>query len=209
MSNIFDLFRKIETPAAPQGPVTHLLVGLGNPGAEYTFTRHNTGFLALDHMAEKLGVRVDRARFRALVGEGTIAGCRTLFLKPQTFMNLSGEAVREAAAFYRIPPEHICVISDDINLDVGRVRVRGKGSDGGHNGIKNIIYQLQSDAFPRIRVGVGQKPHPEMELADWVLSAFDAEEKQKLLSAFDTVLLGVEYLFRGDLAGAMQHCNGK
>lgn len=209
MSNIFDLFRKIETPATPVGPVTHLLVGLGNPGAEYLHTRHNTGFLALDSIAERLGVRVERARFRALTGEATIAGCRTLLLKPQTFMNLSGESVREAAAFYRIPPEHVCVISDDINLDVGRVRVRGKGSDGGHNGIKNIIYQLNSDAFPRIRVGVGQKPHPEMELADWVLSPFGEREAEILRGVFDTVFVGVEYLFRGDLAGAMQHCNGK
>lgn len=209
MSNIFDLFRKIETSAPTAVPVTHLLVGLGNPGAEYLRTRHNAGYLALDRIAEGLGARVDRARFHALTGEAMIAGCRTLLLKPQTFMNLSGEAVREAAAFYRIPPEHICVISDDINLAVGHVRVRGKGSDGGHNGIKNIIYQLGSDAFPRIRVGVGQKPHPEMDLADWVLSSFSDQEAEILHEVFETVKTGVEYLFRGDLAGAMQHCNGK
>ena len=209
MANIFDLFRRIEQPAAPSVPITHLVVGLGNPGAEYTFTRHNTGFLALDFLAEKLGVRVDRAKFRALVGEAVIAGKRVLLVKPQTYMNLSGESVREAAAFYHIPPENVIVISDDINLDVGRIRVRGKGSDGGHNGIKNIIYQLNSDAFPRIRVGVGHKPHPEMDLADFVLSAFNEEEKKTLPAAFATVQTGVEYLLRGDLAGAMQNCNGK
>ena len=180
MANIFDLFRRIEQPAAPSVPITHLVVGLGNPGAEYTFTRHNTGFLALDFLAEKLGVRVDRAKFRALVGEAVIAGKRVLLVKPQTYMNLSGESVREAAAFYHIPPENVIVISDDINLDVGR-----------------------------IRVGVGHKPHPEMDLADFVLSAFNEEEKKTLLAAFATVQTGVEYLLRGDLAGAMQNCNGK
>lgn len=209
MANIFDLFRKIEQPAASSLPVTHLLVGLGNPGAEYTDTRHNTGFMALDYLAGKYNTRIDRAKFRALTGDAVIAGKRVLLLKPQTFMNLSGESVREAAAFYRIPPENVIVISDDINLDVGRIRVRGKGSDGGHNGIKNIIYQLNSDAFPRIRVGVGHKPHPEMDLADFVLSAFGAEEKKTLFASFDTVQTGVEYLLRGDLSGAMQNCNGK
>lgn len=210
MANIFDLFRKIEkgTPA-PAGPVTHLVVGLGNPGAEYALTRHNAGFLAVDHFAEKLGVRIDRARFRALVGEAEMAGRHVMLMKPQTFMNLSGEAVREAAAFYKIAPENVIVICDDVSFDVGRVRVRETGSDGGHNGLKNIIYQLQSDRFPRVRLGVGIKPHPEYDLADWVLSAFPKEDAATLQGTFDKIFSGVELILKGEMSAAMQLCNGK
>ena len=210
MANIFDLFKKIEKGEnTPAGPVTHLIVGLGNPGAEYALTRHNAGFLALDRFAERLGVRIDRARFRALVGEASLAGHHILLLKPQTFMNLSGESVREAATFYKIPPENVIVISDDVNFDVGRLRVRAKGSDGGHNGIKNIIYQLQSDGFPRVRVGVGVKPHPDYDLANWVLSPFTKEEAERLAASFDRIFEGIELILGGDLPAAMQLCNGK
>lgn len=209
MANIFDLFRKIESAPRAAGPITHLVVGLGNPGAQYTLTRHNAGFCAIDAIAREIGVRIDRAAYRGLVGEGVLADRRVLLLKPQTFMNLSGESVREAAAFYHIPPENICVIYDDINLDVGRLRVRGKGTDGGHNGIKNIIYQLQSDQFPRLRIGVGKKPHPEMDLADWVLSRFSDQEQQTLASLTDTIQTGVSLILQGDLEGAMRRCNGK
>ena len=209
MANIFDLFRKIEKrEAAPTGAPTYLVVGLGNPGKEYLNTRHNAGFLAIDHLAARAGVKIDRVRFKALTGEGTLCGTRVLFLKPQTFMNLSGEAVREAAAFYHIDPANIIVIYDDVTLDVGRLRVRGKGSDGGHNGMKSIIYQLNSDAFARVRVGVGKKPHPAYDLANWVLSAFSPEELEVLSKMFDTVERGVELLIKGDLATAMQVCNG-
>ena len=209
MANIFDLFKKIETEKQAVGPITHMVVGLGNPGAQYTLTRHNAGFLALDRLAQRAGISVDRARFRALTGEGTVAGVRVLLVKPQTFMNLSGEAVREAAAYYQIPPENVIVLSDDIHLPVGRLRVRAKGSDGGHNGIKNIIYQLQSDAFARVRIGVGEKPHPDCDLADWVLSSFGADERETLDAALTLVQTGVEHLLRGDAATAMQLCNGK
>ncbi|MBR2011406.1 MAG: aminoacyl-tRNA hydrolase [Clostridia bacterium] len=209
MANIFDLFRKIEkNEAASAGAPTYLVVGLGNPGKEYLNTRHNAGFLAIDHLAARIGVKIDRVRFKALTGEGTLCGKRVLFLKPQTFMNLSGEAVREAAAFYRIEPANIIVIYDDVTLDVGRLRVRGKGSDGGHNGMKSIIYQLNSDAFARVRVGVGKKPHPAYDLANWVLSSFSGEELGVLSKMFDTVGGGVELLIKGDLAAAMQLCNG-
>ncbi len=209
MANIFDLFKKIEKQdTAALGAPTYLLVGLGNPGATYERTRHNAGFLAIDALAARVGVRIDRARFKGLTGEGTLGGVRVLFLKPQTFMNLSGEAVREAAAFYHIEPSNIIVIYDDVTLDVGRLRVRGKGSDGGHNGMKSIIYQLNSDAFARVRIGVGKKPHPEYDLADWVLSAFSEAELLDLTKTFDSVLRGVELLLAGDLAGAMQACNG-
>lgn len=210
MANIFDLFKKIESGSpAPAGPVTHLVVGLGNPGKEYEMTRHNAGFLAIDRMAERLGVRVDRARFRALVGEAELAGCHVMLMKPQTYMNLSGEAVREAAAFYKIAPENVVVICDDVSFDVGRMRVRAKGSDGGHNGLKSIIYQLQSDAFPRVKVGVGVKPHPEYDLADWVLGAFSKADAEALGAALDKVQGGVELILKGDVPGAMQLCNGK
>ena len=210
MADIFDLFKKIEKgSSAPSGPITHIIVGLGNPGAEYALTRHNAGFLALDRFAERLGTRIDRARFRALVGEADWAGHHVLLLKPQTFMNLSGESVREAAAFYKIPAENVIVVCDDVNFDVGRLRVRQKGSDGGHNGIKNIIYQLQSDQFPRVRVGVGVKPHPDYDRASWVLSPFPKEEAETLAASFDRVFEGVRLILDGALPAAMQLCNGK
>ncbi len=209
MANIFDLFKKIESKSpSVQGPVTHLVVGLGNPGAKYENTRHNAGFLALDHIARRVSAPCDRARFKALTAEAMIADHHVLLLAPQTFMNLSGEAVREAAAFYHIPPENVIVIYDDITLPVGRMRVRGKGSDGGHNGIKSIIYQLSSDAFPRIRIGVGERPHPDFELVDWVLSNFTAEERETLSRAFPVVFEGLELLLCGNLAAAQQKCNG-
>lgn len=209
MANIFDLFKKIEKKEESTGPVTHLVVGLGNPGREYSNTRHNAGFLALDYIADRLHTRIDRARFRALVGEAAWGEHRVMLMKPQTFMNLSGEAVREAAAFYKIAPEHVIVISDDVNFAVGRLRVRAKGSDGGHNGIKSIIYQLQADTFPRVRVGVGVKPHPEYDLAAWVLSDFSKEEGEALVAAFEHIFNGISLILKGDVPAAMQACNGK
>ena len=159
-------------------------------------------------MAEGLGTHIDRARFKALTGEATLAGKRVLLMKPQTFMNLSGQAVREAAAFYHIDPAQIIVIYDDIHLPVGRLRVRGKGSDGGHNGIKSLIAELGADTFPRIRVGVGERPNPAYDLADWVLSNFTAAERETLAATFGTVKAGAELLLGGDLAAAQQRCNG-
>jgi len=210
MANIFDLFRKIETGStAPLGGApAWLVVGLGNPGAAYTVTRHNAGFLFVDHLAAALGVSVTRARFKALVGEAIICDTRVLLMKPQTYMNLSGEAVREAMSFYHIAPEHVIVICDDITLDVGRLRVREKGSDGGHNGIKSLIKELGTDGFARVRVGVGKKPHPDFDLADWVLSAFTGAEQEILQRIFPVARRGVELLLAGDPAAAMQTCNG-
>jgi PTH1 family peptidyl-tRNA hydrolase len=210
MSNIFDLFKKISSEGAkPNEPITHIIVGLGNPGNKYKFTRHNAGFLMMDYLSEKAGVWVDRAKFNALTAEATIAGKRVLLMKPQTFMNNSGEAVRDAARFYKIPSENILVFSDDISLEPGRSRLRAKGSDGGHNGIKNIIYQLQSDNFPRVRVGVGVKPHPDYDLASWVLSPFPKEDAATLSASFDRIFDGVARILDGDLPAAMQLCNGK
>lgn len=167
MSNIFDLFKKIEAPAPL--PISHLVVGLGNPGREYEGTRHNVGFEAIDHIAAAAGTRIDRAKFHALVGEANLGGHRVLLMKPETFMNLSGTAVAEAMNFYKIPPENLLVLCDDISFDPGVFRIRRKGSHGGHNGLKNIIASIGSDNFARIKIGVGKKPHPEYDLVDWVL----------------------------------------
>ncbi len=211
MSNIFDIFKKIENDKEQRAnqPITHILVGLGNPGAKYENTRHNAGFMAMDYIAERCGVRVERSKFRALVGEADLAGKRVLLMKPQTLMNASGMAVSEAAAFYKIPTENIIVMSDDINLDVGRMRVRKSGSDGGQKGLRSIINMLSSDNFPRLRFGVGKKPHPDYDLADWVLGSFSPEDKKSLIACFDTAFDGVCKMLRGDVDGAMQICNGR
>lgn len=208
MADIFDLFKKIEKPSATSTePITHLIVGLGNPGKEYLFTRHNAGFLTVDYLSEKLGVKVDRAKFKALVGEAKIGGKRALIMKPQTYMNLSGEAVREAADFYKIAPENIIVICDDINLAPGKMRIRKKGSDGGQKGLRSIIEQLGTDGFPRVRMGVGAKPHPDYELADWVLSEFRGEDKEAFFAAMTNAVEALEMMLAGDTDKAMSKFN--
>ena len=210
MANIFELLKQISKEGSGEsGPVEYMVVGLGNPGGQYERTRHNAGFLAIDFLAEQYGARVDRAKYQALIGFATINGKRVLLMKPQTFMNLSGEAVGEAARFYKLTPDRVIVLSDDISLDAGRLRVRRKGSDGGHNGLKSIRAHLSSDGYPRIKVGVGQKPHPEYDLADWVLSVFSTEELQKLRETFPVLAQGIEKIIAGDVDGAMQICNGK
>ncbi len=162
-----------------------IIVGLGNPGDNYSRTRHNVGFRTIDILASKLGVKVDRAKYRGLYGQATYNGQKVILLKPQTFMNLSGLSVMDAARFYKVPPEKIIVAFDDISLDVGRLRIRGDGSAGGHNGIKSIIGSLNSQSFPRVKIGVGAKPHPDYDLADWVLSAFPPAEEKLLLPALE------------------------
>ena len=211
MSNIFDLFDKIGSKSpSPVGKITHLVVGLGNPGEKYAFTRHNAGFLSMDFIAQKLNIKLDRVKFKSLCAEAVFSGKRTLFMKPQTFMNLSGEAVREAADFYKIPPENIVVICDDVNFDVGILRIRRKGSDGGQNGVKNIIYQLGSDEFPRIKVGVGKKPSPDFDMKDFVLSQFGEAEKKCLFSTFDSIYNSVEMILDGRIDDAMsRYSKGK
>ena len=163
---------------------TWLIAGLGNPGREYEKTRHNTGFLALDLLAKALGVRVNKPQFKGEVGVCDYKGKRLILVKPQTYMNASGLCIEPCAHFYKIPPERIIVIFDDISLPVGRIRVRKNGSAGGHNGIKSIILSLSTDAFPRVKVGVGDKPHPDYDLADWVLSNIPKEDQE----AFQTAL---------------------
>ena len=160
-----------------------MIVGLGNPGSQYEKTRHNAGFLALDRLEKQLGMPAERLRHKALCAQAGFAGQKLLLVRPQTFMNASGLAVRQAADFYKIPPERIIVLFDDISLPVGRLRVRPSGSAGGHNGIKSIISALGSDAFPRVKIGVGAKPHPDYDLADWVLSVIPKSEQPAFQSA--------------------------
>ena len=157
-----------------------LIVGLGNPGKQYERTRHNCGFRAVDMIADKLGCKIDKGKFQGLYGQVTYAGGKLFLLKPQTFMNLSGRSVLQLSAYYNIPPQRIIVLFDDISLPPGRLRIRGNGSAGGHNGIKSIIQELGSQEFPRVKIGVGAKPHPEQDLADWVLSNFSAAEEKDL-----------------------------
>ena len=160
-----------------------LIVGLGNPGKQYDRTRHNAGFRAIDALAEKLGCKIDKGKFQGLYGQTTYDGKKLFLLKPQTFMNLSGRSVLQLSAYYSIPPQRIIVLFDDISLDPGRLRIRAEGSAGGHNGIKSIISELGSQDFPRVKIGVGAKPHPEQDLADWVLSTFSPSEEKALGAA--------------------------
>ena len=201
MSNIFDLFKKIESQ--PQGPVSFIVVGLGNIGKQYELTRHNAGFLAIDRIAEKYGTKIDRVKFHATVGECTIAGQRVLLMKPTTLMNNSGIAVGEAAAFYKIPPERVLVLHDEISFDPGMIRIRRKGSAGGHNGLKSIIARLPGEDFPRIKIGVGKKPSPEYDLANWVLGRMPESDMKAMSARFDDIATATEMIVKGDIDGAM------
>ena len=203
MSNIFDLFKKIEKKEDPT-PVSFIVAGLGNPGREYEKTRHNAGFLAIDHIADKLGVRIDRAKFHALVTEAKMGDVKVLLMKPETYMNNSGVAIAEAASFYKIPPERVLVLHDEISFDPGLVRIRRKGSAGGHNGLKSIIAHIGSEEFPRIKIGVGKKPNPEYDLADWVLGKFSAEGLSALASRYADIHSACELIVAGKIDDAMQ-----
>ena len=172
--------------------VSWLIVGLGNMGDRYEHTRHNVGFEVIDQIADKLDVPVQRLKYKALTNTVTLAGEKVLLMKPVTFMNLSGEAVEQAAAFFKVPPEHIIVLSDEVALEPGRLRIREGGSAGGHNGLKNIIEHLHSDRFPRIRIGVGQKPHPDYDMADWVLGKPQGEDRKHIDEAVKRAAQAVE-----------------
>ena len=210
MANIFDLFKQISTSEdSGSGAIEYILVGLGNPGKEYERTRHNAGFMALDYISGRCGARVDRAKFSALVGETTINGKRVLLMKPQTFMNSSGEAVSAAAKFYKIAPENIIVISDDVSLDVGRVRVRRKGSHGGQKGLKSIQECLGTEDYQRIKIGVGAKPHPDYDMAAWVLSTFEPKDIEAISETYPRIFDGLCKMLDGDTEEAMQICNIK
>lgn len=188
--------------------ISWIIVGLGNPGSQYDRTRHNVGFRVMDALADGLGVKINRSRFRALTATASIGGEKVLLLKPQTFMNASGMAVEPAAAFYKVPTDRILVIFDDISLPVGKIRIRADGSAGGHNGLKSLISSLGSQNFPRIKVGVGDKPHPDYDLADWVLSKFSAKEEKDLASAVENAVDAVSSFLKNGAEKTASKFNG-
>ena len=191
------------------GPIEWLVVGLGNPGSKYEWTRHNMGFLVVDELAERLSIPVQRLKFKALTNTAVLGGKSVLLMKPTTYMNLSGEAVGQAARFYKIPPERVLVISDDVALPQGKLRVRRSGSAGGHNGLKNIIALLGSDAFPRIRIGVGAPPHPDYDMADWVLGVPRNEDAVLFSEAAQRAAEAVECYVTDGPERAMNRFNTK
>ena len=191
----------------PAGPVTWLIVGLGNTGPQYEHTRHNVGFDAVDALADRLDIPVQRLKFRALTNTATLAGEKVLLMKPTTFMNLSGEAVAPAADFYKVPPDHIIVLSDEVALEPGKLRIRKSGSAGGHNGLKNIIAHLHTEDFPRIRIGVGQKPHPDYDMADWVLGKPQGEDRKAIDEAIKRCAQAVECYIKEGPDRAMSKFN--
>lgn len=185
-----------------------LIVGLGNPGPKYEFTRHNVGFLTLDSIAEELNIPVKTVKFKGLYGEGRVGTKKVRLLKPETYMNESGQSVREVMNYFKIPPEEVLVLVDDIDIDFGSIRIRKKGSAGTHNGLKSIIYQIQSDAFPRVKIGVGQK-RPQQDLASFVLSGFSKEEGKVIEKTIEKAKDAAITCVRNNLDYAMNHYNGK
>lgn len=185
----------------------YIIAGLGNPGAKYEMSRHNAGFLAVELMARENNFDIKRLKFHALTRDFVIAGKKCLVMKPQTFMNNSGEAVGEAARFYKIPPQNIIVISDDISLDVGKIRIRRKGSAGGQNGLKSIIQHLGTEDFPRVKIGVGKKPNAYTDLADWVLGSFPKEQEPQLKQALENACNAVSLIVNGEIDQAMNLYN--
>ncbi len=185
-----------------------IIAGLGNPGREYEYSRHNAGFLCLDILCNRYGVKTDKVKYRALVGGAEIEGKACLLMRPQTFMNNSGEAIKAAADFYKIPPERIIVIYDDISLSLGTLRIRRKGSAGGHNGIKSIIWQLGSDEFPRLKLGVGERSDPDSDLKDHVLGKFSKPDLETMRKTMERAVDAIPDILNGDIDGAMSRYNG-
>ncbi len=200
---IFNQFKMMQ----PTGPVQYIVCGLGNPGTRYENSRHNTGFMAADTIAQKTNCIIRRLKFKSLTADAMFGGAHCLLMKPTTYMNNSGEAVTEALDFYKLPTERLIVLYDDISLDVGRIRIRQQGSDGGHNGIKNIILKTGTDRFPRVKIGVGGKPNPDFSLAEWVLSPFSDEQGPVLEEALERAAGAVELLVQGKAAEAMNKYN--
>lgn len=189
------------------GSVEYIIVGLGNPDKKYELTRHNTGWLALDYIADKYGCKVNKIKFKSFVGECVVSGKKVLLMKPTTYMNNSGQAVVEAMNFYKIPPENVIIIFDDISLDVGKMRIRSKGSDGGQKGMRSIIYLSGRDTFPRIKIGIGAKPNPNWDLADWVLSKFSDDEFKTMKNMFENAASAAELIIDGKPDKAMNLFN--
>lgn len=190
----------------PLGAAEYIIAGLGNPDRKYENTRHNAGFMTLDFLADRLDVRIDRIKYKSLCTTAVINDKKVLLMKPSTYMNNSGLAVKEAMSFFKIPPEKTLIVLDDISLDVGKLRIRRKGSDGGHNGMKNIIYLSGSDQFPRIKIGVGKKPE-QWDLADWVLSTFTSTEQKSLQTAVENACSAIELIIGGQTDKAMNLYN--
>ncbi len=188
-------------------PVSWLVVGLGNPGEKYENTRHNAGFLVADELGERGRFPIQRLKFKALTNTAAIGGQGALVMKPATYMNLSGEAVGEAARFYKVAPNHVLVISDDVDLPLGKLRIRTGGSAGGHNGLKSVIQHLGTDQFPRLKVGVGGKPHPDYDMADWVLGKLQGEDKKVMDEAVKRAAEAVECFLRDGPQKAMNRFN--
>lgn len=209
--DIFDIFKKLESSdsAPAKKEISMIVACLGNPGDEYKRTRHNAGFMCADVMREKYSFDIKKAKFRALYGEAVICGKRVVVMLPQTYMNSSGEAIRAAADFYNLPPEKVLVLVDDIALDVGSIRIRNGGSDGGHNGLKSIIKELGSSAFPRIRIGVGKKPHPDYDLIKWVLGDIPNAQNAELTSSLENAADAVGLIASGQINEAMNKYNKK
>lgn len=210
MSDIFELFKKIQSSAPTEsGAPEFIVAGLGNPGKEYHLTRHNAGFLAMDVISQKCGVgELKQLKFKALTAQVTLGGHRVLLMKPQTFMNASGEAIREAANFYKIPSEHIIVISDDVAQPVGRMRIRKSGSDGGQKGLRSIITLMNTDEFPRIRIGVGEKPNRDYPMADWVLGKIPEGDRDAIFKVLECTYEAVLLLLDSKYDDAMGKFNG-
>ena len=190
-----------------KGKIEYIVAGLGNPGSRYENTRHNAGFKALDLLAKEEGFESKRLKFKALIADEVINSKRCLIMKPQTMMNLSGDAIYEAAEYYNIPDENVIILFDDVTLDIGKTRIRRKGSAGGHNGIKSIISALGSENFPRVKIGVGKKPNAEWDMADWVLSEFPKADKDELESALKNSVEAVKLIVGGEIDNAMNLYN--
>ena len=206
--SIFDVFDRISSKSpAPNGKIEYVLAGLGNPGMEYEGTRHNAGFAVLDTLAEQLGEKIDRLRFKGKTAEVTINGKRCLLLKPTTYMNNSGESIIQALEFYKIDAANLIVVCDDISLDCGKLRIRRKGSHGGHNGLRSICDLTGRDDFPRIKMGVGKKPHPDYDLAKWVLGKFGREDAAKMKESAENACECIKLMVQGDTDQAMNKYN--
>lgn len=205
--SIFEKLKELSPSHGTQGKLEYLIVGLGNPGIQYEKTRHNAGFLTIELLCEKLGFKTDRAKFKSMCGETVISGKKCLVIKPMTYMNNSGEAIVEAMNFYKFPIEKVIVICDDISLEPSHLRIRRKGSDGGHNGLKSIIELTGEDGFPRIKLGIGKKPHPNYNLADWVTSRFTDGEMKLMQEAFEKAVDAIELIVANQTDKAMNLYN--
>lgn len=208
---MIDIFKKLsglrQGKEALTGPVEYIVVGLGNPDRELSNTRHNIGFMAVDYIAKQLDAKLKNLKFKSVCAQVVFARKKVLLLKPQTYMNCSGIAVKQAMDFYKIPPERVIIIFDDTSLDVGKLRIKRKGSHGGHNGIKHIIYLAGEDTFPRIKVGIGKKPDPRWDLKDWVLSSFKPGEEETLSKTMEKVFKASELMVSGRIEEAMNKYN--